>query len=154
MLADMLLENTAKKILTDGIPAAFETTMTYANWRSRYCPSPVQFEQTAVGRLDEGGFVWVYLGHGHRTRLDYIYTPAGYAPVLEAESVARLNCPPAAPIAVLQACYAGAFDGPTECLAEWMLRAEKGPVAVICGSRVTMPYGMSVFGTACYASFS
>ena len=153
MLADMLLENTAKKILTDGIPAEYETTMTYANWRSPYCPSPVRFEQTVLGRLDEGCFVWVYLGHGHRTRLDYIHTPAGYAPVLEAETVARLNCPPAAPIAVLLACYAGAFDGPTECLAELMLRAEKGPVAVICGSRVTMPYGMSLLGTGLLREF-
>jgi hypothetical protein len=44
------------------------------------------------------------------------------------------------PIAVFLSCYAGAFDRPTDCLAEEMLRTEGAPVAAISGSRVTMPY--------------
>ena len=147
LLTDMVLENATKKILIDRIPASYDTPMLYANWRSPYCPNPVEFEQTVVQRLDAGCFVWVYLGHGHRTQLDHLRTPAGYAPVLRAETVGRLNCPSAGPIAVLLACYSGAFDGSDECLAELMLRAPQGPVAVICGSRVTMPYGMAVLGT-------
>ncbi len=52
------------------------------------------------------------------------------------------------PIAVLLACYTGAFDQAEDCLAEALLRAEGGPVAAICGSRVTMPYGMAVMSDA------
>jgi hypothetical protein len=48
----------------------------------------------------------------------------------------------------LLACYVGAFDGQQDSLAEEMLRAQEGPVAVLAGSRVTMPYGMAVFASA------
>ena len=51
------------------------------------------------------------------------------------------------PIAIFLACYTGAYDLPYDCLAEQMLRAPGGPVAVFAGSRVTMPYGMAVLGT-------
>ncbi len=54
----------------------------------------------------------------------------------------------AAPIAIMLACYTAAFDQPQDCLAEQMLKAEGGPVAVYGGSRVTMPYAMSVMGDA------
>ena len=62
--------------------------------------------------------------------------------------MARLQTDMGLPIAVLMACYTGAFDQPHDCLAEHLLRAPRGPVAVICGSRVTMPYAMSLLGTA------
>jgi hypothetical protein len=51
--------------------------------------------------------------------------------------------PAGTPIALLMSCYAGAFDDDQACLAEELLRADAGPVAVLCGSRVTMPYGMT-----------
>src|SRR4051794_18391454 len=46
------------------------------------------------------------------------------------------------------ACYTAAFDQPQDCLAEQLLKAEGGPVAVYGGSRVTMPYAMGVMGTS------
>jgi hypothetical protein len=46
------------------------------------------------------------------------------------------------------ACYTAAFDQPQDCLAEQLLKADGGPVAVYGGSRVTMPYAMGVMGTA------
>jgi hypothetical protein len=39
------------------------------------------------------------------------------------------------------------MDALDDCLAERMLRQPGGPVAVIAGSRVTMPYGMGVLST-------
>jgi hypothetical protein len=44
-------------------------------------------------------------------------------------------------------CHAGAFDGPRDCLAEEMLRTDAAPVAIVSGSRVTMPYAMSVLSS-------
>src|SRR5690606_8617528 len=38
-------------------------------------------------------------------------------------------------------------DYPDDCLAEELLRAAGGPAAVLCGSRVTMPYAMAVLGS-------
>jgi hypothetical protein len=46
-----------------------------------------------------------------------------------------------APIAILLACYTGAMDAPDDSLAERMVLTPGGPIAVLAGSRVTMPYG-------------
>jgi Peptidase family C25 len=67
---------------------------------------------------------------------------------MDVNDVFRLHCRQSAPIAVFLACYTGAFDGQRDCLAEEMLRAEGGPVAVISGSRMTMPYAMSVMSSS------
>jgi len=50
------------------------------------------------------------------------------------------------PLAVLVACSTGAMDAPHDCLAEELLKAEEGPVAVIAATRITMPYGNTVMG--------
>lgn len=147
-LVDTVVESTTKKFLTDCIPADYHTTMTYGSWRSPFCPDPRRFHETAVQRLNEGCLFWVYLGHGHNTALDHVHVPGGAFPIFSTKDVEKLAAQQRSPIAVFLACYTGAFDLPQDCLAEEMLRADGGPVAVLCGSRVTMPYGMSVLGTA------
>jgi hypothetical protein len=52
-----------------------------------------------------------------------------------------------APIAVFLACYTGAFDARKDALTEELLFRPRGPVGILAGSRVTMPYGMSVIAT-------
>jgi hypothetical protein len=44
-------------------------------------------------------------------------------------------------------CHTAAFDKDEDCLAEEMLRTAGAPVAVVGGTRVTMPYAMSVLAT-------
>ena len=153
MLADTLLETAAKACITRGIPAEYETTMTYASLQSPYCPNPYGFQQTTLQRLNEGCLIWAYLGHGHRTTLDEIRTPRGDLPILEAEDIEKLHCVQGMPIAIFLACYAGAFDQSTDCLAESMLRRKGAPVAVIGGSRITMPYAMATLGIALLDEF-
>ena len=143
-LADSILEMTTKKFLTSGIPACYDTTMTYASWRSPYCPDPRRFHDTAVERFNEGSLFWVYIGHGQKTHLDHMHVPGRAYPIMDADHVKELKTETGPPIAVFFSCYAGAFDQPRDCLAEEMLRAAGGPVAVLCGSRVTMPYAMGV----------
>ena len=153
MLADVLLEYAATTCITSGVPAAYETTMTYASLKSAYCPDPFDFQRITSQRLNEGCLVWAYLGHGHRTTLDHVRTPRGDLPILEAKDIEQLHCAQGMPIAIFLACYAGAFDQPTDCLAERMLRKKGAPVAVIGGSRVTMPYAMATFGIALLDEF-
>ncbi len=50
-------------------------------------------------------------------------------------------------IAIMLACSTGAFDKPDDCLAENLLVAPDGPVAIIASSRVAMPYGLSLFAS-------
>jgi hypothetical protein len=157
-LADTVLEATAKSLIGEGIPSAYSTTMTYGSWQSPYCPDPRQFQQTTIERLNEGSLFWVYLGHGRQRAVDEVMVPGASYPILSSPDAARLACRHGAPIACLLACFSGAFDQPRDCLAEDMLRSPGGPVAVLCGSRVTMPYAMSVLGSellqACFVERS
>lgn len=145
-IADTTLEAAAKSILTAGLPAEYVTTMTYASWRSPYCPEPAAFHQVALDRLNEGCLFWVYLGHGQRRWLDGVKTPEGLFPIFAAADAPKLRARSGAPIALFLACYTGAYDDQQDCLAEEMLRQQGGPVAVISSSRVSMPYAMCVLG--------
>ena len=148
VLTDALIETAAKKFLAEGIPPAFRTTMTYGNWRSPFCPDPRAFRDVLLGQVDKGCLFWVYMGHGHPHRLDRFQVGEAVVPVLEAGDVARFRSRAGAPIAVLLACYAGAFDQPEDCLAERLVRNEMGPVAAFAASRITMPYSMAILGNA------
>jgi hypothetical protein len=145
-LTDAVLEAAAKTLITGGIPASYATTMTYGSWQSPYCPDPRQFDRVTLDRLNEGSLFWVYIGHGQQRAVDMVRVPGGEYPILGCPEARRLSCRHGAPIACILACYSGAFDQPRDCLAEEMLRQSRGPVAVLCGSRVTMPYGMAVLG--------
>ncbi len=90
----------------------------------------------------------MYLGHGQREGLDWVRVPLGVAPILTVDDVPRLECSAGPPVAIFLSCYGAAFDGAADCLAERMVTRSEGPVAVIGGSRVTMPYGMAVLSQA------
>jgi hypothetical protein len=152
-LADAALESATKTILTRHVPIPFETSMTYASWRSPYCPNPRGFHQAAVERWNEGCLFWVYIGHGSRQAVDQARMPDGEFHILGCGDMPRLRPAAGAPIALFLSCYSGEFDGGDDCLAEEMLRTEGGPVGVMCGTRVTMPYGLSSLGTELIAAF-
>ncbi len=153
VLADAVIETAAKKFLADGIPPAFLTTMTYGSWRSPFCPDPRAFRDNLLSQVEQGCLFWVYMGHGHPSRLDRFRVGDMAIPVLEAGDVARFRSSHGSPIAILLACYAGAFDQPEDCLAERMLRTDDGPVAVLAASRITMPYSMAILANALMESF-
>ena len=146
-VADMVLETTAQYFLTQSIPSEYQVSMTYGSWRSPYCPDPRLFRQTTLERLNEGSLFWVYIGHGYHLGLDGVEVPGGQYPILTAPDSAWLNCRHGRPIALFLACYTGAIDAQRDCLAETMFRAPGGPVAILAGSRVTMPYAMTVMAT-------
>ena len=143
-VTDGLIESTAKQIITDKIPASYDTSVTYGSWQSPYCPDPRLFSQTTIERFNEGCLFWIYVGHGDRQRLDKVRVPKQRFDILDSESARSLNCTSGSPIAIFLACYTGAIDSSRDCLAEQMVKQPGGPVAVICGSRVTMPYAMSL----------
>jgi len=147
-LADMVLESAARYFLTQGIPGEYLSSMTYGSWRSPYCPDPRMFHLTTLQRLNEGSWFWVYIGHGSRLGLDRVRVPGGWYHILGARDVPKVKCEHGAPIALFLACYTGAIDAGDDCLAERLLRQDDGPVAAVAGSRVTMPYAMTILATA------
>ncbi|RCS51905.1 hypothetical protein DTL42_10120 [Bremerella cremea] len=146
-VVDTMLESATKKFLTDEIPPHFETVVAQGSWQSPYCPDPREFRDEVVRQLNDGGLFWVYMGHGHVEHLDYVRVPNDAFPILSNEDAAALHNESSHPIAIFLSCYSGAIDARRACLAELLHRSEGGPVAVFAGSRVTMPYAMSVMGT-------
>ena len=142
-VVDAVVEQTAKQMITDRVPASYQTSMTYGSWSSPYCPDPRRFSETAIKRFNEGCLFWVYIGHGDRCRLDHVRLPDQSHPILDTARVRQLSCVNGNPIAICLACYTGATDAREDGLAEKMLMQPGGPIAVVCGTRVTMPYAMS-----------
>ena len=141
-LLDGVLESSVRYFLTETVPPAYRVTMTYAAPGSPYCPPLDSFSQAAAARFNEGGWFWVYMGHGRPEGLDWVRGASGPRPILDRPQVTQLRANAGAPLAVFLACYGGAFDA-DDCLGEEMLRAEGGPAGVIGASRVAMPYGMA-----------
>jgi hypothetical protein len=147
LLADMLLESAAQVFITQCIPAEYHVSMTYCNWRSPYCPDPRRFHETAIERLDEGSLFWVYIGHSAIAETARMAVPGGEYPILETPDAWALRGGPGRPIALFLSCYAGALDARGRCLASALAAAPGGPVAVVAGTRVAMPYAMTVMAT-------
>jgi hypothetical protein len=145
-LADKAIESATRSILTSTLPAAVRLAVTYASPTSPFYPGALDFFPATLRRYREGGMFWVYMGHGRVTELDRVPGPGGSRrPVLSEADLPLLERPAeSAPIAVLLACYTGAFDARVDCLAERMVKAPGGPIAVLAGSRVTMPYGNAI----------
>ncbi len=149
VLVDTLIESVARNLITSNLPSFVQTRVCYASPSSPYFPGYDAFCDVVQESFNEGGLFWVYAGHGHVKQLDQVPPRASGCPILEKQSVQRLACPPSrAPIALLLACYSGAFDANEECLAETMVLHKGGPIAVIAGSRMTLPYGNAKLAAA------
>ncbi|MEX0936249.1 MAG: C25 family cysteine peptidase [Pirellulales bacterium] len=133
----------AERLIARAVPPTYRTAMTHALPDSRYYPG-ADFRTHALGRLNDGCLYFVYLGHGSPRGLHHQTGAA--EPLLSTDNLSQVRCAATGPIALLMACHVAAFDGPTDCIAEELLRCEAGPVAVIGGTRVTMPYGMAALG--------
>lgn len=144
-LVDKLIEQAAKQMITDLIPAGYQTSMTYGSWNSPYCPDPRKFSDTCIQKFNEGCLFWVYIGHGATHQLDRVRLPDRSYNILDESNVTKLDADQGNPIAIFLACSTGGFDHPRDCLAEKMLRQPSGPIAVLASTRVAMPYGLSTF---------
>ncbi len=146
LLADSLIEAAGTHVFQQTVPAGYDVHPTMANPASPTCPPPGQFTPCVCRQLNDGCLAWIYLGHGLPTELDRVRTPRGAEPILSVRDVPQLQCGAHSPLAVLVACYTGALDAPDDCLGEELVLADRGPVAVIAATRVTMPYGNTVLG--------
>ncbi len=145
-VTDALVEAAGRQVIQQTVPPEYDVRHICAGATSLDDPVHADFGTRARRQLNEGGLAWIYLGHGVPTELDRIPTRNGRQSILSTHDVPRLHCGPHNPLAVLIACYTGAMDAPQDCLAEDLILAEQGPVAVIAATRVTMPYGNMVMG--------
>ena len=143
-IEDSLLETATKQFITRGVPRAYDTSVTYASWHSPYCPDPRRFHTESLNRMNEGSLFWVYIGHGYIQQLDQVNVEGNQFHIFDIRDVPRVRSQAGLPIAVFLACYTAAFDAQYDCLAEELLRAPSGPIAILGGTRVTTPYAMGI----------
>jgi hypothetical protein len=146
-IADAVVEGVARQLLTDDVPPEYRLSMTYASPTSVYYPAPTRFSDAAVERMNDGGMFWVYLGHGHIDTLDFIPFENKLLSILDRNSVPNVSILRGPPIGIFLACYVGAFDARESSISEQLLLQPQGPVAIVAGSRVTMPYAMGILGS-------
>lgn len=145
MLVDAAIESVTRTLVTTSLPTEIKTTVAYASDGHLFYPKARPFTEEVLARYERGARFWVYAGHGWIDSLDRVPQTREGVPVLDTTSVGRLSGKAGvAPIALMLACYTGAFDAPQQSLAERMLLAPAGPVTVFAGSRMTMPYGNTV----------
>jgi hypothetical protein len=141
-MIDGAIEMVAGGIITGSLPGFVRTRITHASPTSDFHPGMEQFTAKVLQNYREGARFWVYAGHGWVNELDRVPATQFGRPVLSTSDVPELVCEQtASPIALMLACYTGAFDANEDCLAERMMLSDQGPIAVLAGSRVTMPYG-------------
>ncbi len=147
-LADAAIESVTRSMITGSLPASTRTHVTYASPTSPFNPGLDRFHEAVLQQYAQGARFWVYAGHGWITELDRVPQNQSGRAVLTVNDMDRLRlngAPP--PIALMFACYTGAFDANQDCLAEHMVLADEGPIAVLAGSRVTLPYGNAAVAT-------
>ena len=142
-LADAAIETVTRRFLTEGIPPHYYMNVTVASCTSTYCPNPRKLQEAYIERINQGGLFWVYIGHGQVEHLDYYQVADQWLPIGQASDARKFRCQNRPPIALMLACFTGAFDARVDCFSEHLLAQPNGPIAVISGSRVTMPYGLS-----------
>jgi hypothetical protein len=142
-LADTAIETVTRRFLTEGIPPEFHMNVTVASCTSTYCPNPWKLQDAYIERINQGGLFWVYIGHGQINHLDYYQVADQWLPIGQASDASKFRCKNRPPIALMLACFTGAFDAKVDCFSEHLLAQPDGPIAVVSGSRVTMPYGLS-----------
>ncbi|MEM0924399.1 MAG: C25 family cysteine peptidase [Planctomycetota bacterium] len=141
-VADRAIESVTRSIVTSVLPTETRTSVAYASPGHAFYPSGSNFTDAVLNRYETGSRFWVYAGHGRITELDRVPNSVLGRPVLDQRSVKKLNRPAGeSPIAVMLACYTGVMDAPEDSIAEEMILCDGGPIAVLAGSRVTMPYG-------------
>ncbi|MGI9472902.1 MAG: C25 family cysteine peptidase [Rubripirellula sp.] len=141
-MADAAIESVTRTIVTSVLPTDCKTSVCYASPGHPFYPEDVPFTDAVVDRYCQGARFWVYAGHGQVTHLDRVPSSVTGTPVLDQRSVQRLHRPASgSPIAIMLSCYTGALDAAEDSIAEEMVLTEGGPIAIVAGSRVTMPYG-------------
>ncbi|MEM9366924.1 MAG: C25 family cysteine peptidase [Planctomycetota bacterium] len=164
-IVDTAIESVTRNMLTACLPTEVKPQIAYASPGHPMCPPGDDFRAAVVERFQKGAQFWVYAGHGRVTQLDLLrrVEKASRGPALSrvqagvrgdwnveslftSENANLLSTgPQRAPIALLLACYAGAFDAHVDSIGESILFAPGGPVSVIAATRVTMPYGNARF---------
>lgn len=142
MLIDSTIESVTRTIVTGVLPTEVNTNVRFGSPGHRFYPTKKSFTDQVLADYELGARFWVYAGHGNVDQLDRVPQSNQGVPVLDDQSARNLRSSGTRfPVALMLACYTGAIDASVDSISERMWLQPGGPIAVIAGSRVTMPYG-------------
>ncbi len=140
-LVDGLIEQLFTQAVGKRVPASFDIDVTYANPQSVYFFPPDDFSKRVVDRISAGPLIFDYVGHGAPETLDTVHWGRKRFPILTAKDAWNVDCKDGHyPIALLTACWTGAFDQPERTVGEALALNPHGAVAVLAASRVSHPF--------------
>ncbi|HWB19466.1 MAG TPA: C25 family cysteine peptidase [Phycisphaerales bacterium] len=144
---DGVMESLFRQMVAQHVPPAYVMQVTYAKSNSVFCPAPDDLEKTVLSHLRNGSLLFNYIGHGSTQGFDHLSWQGKNYPILRSNDLGELGSArsPTA-VALLCCCSTGWFDLPNgeRSLAEELLFAPGGPMAVIAGSRPTHPYANAI----------
>jgi hypothetical protein len=132
VLADAAIETAARRIIVSGVPASFSTHITYGNWRSPYCPNPLQFRQAVVESLSEGSLCWIYVGHAWPHRLADVEVPGGSYASLSRADMQLVRSRHSAPVVPTTAWPRKCYERPEGPWPSWAVRESPCPMPWPC----------------------
>lgn len=145
----LLVEKTVKNLFSNFVPQSFALSFTQFSRESVFCPAISDSQNVFLERLNEESFFVLYMGHGFIFELDQVVDDSTRAfSIFDVKNCDGLNNYQHPPVVLMCACYTGAYDAWEPSLSEEMFLRDGGPIAVIAASRVTGPYGMSIWGLA------
>lgn len=136
---DAMFEQLALYI-ADTLSYDYDITFTYGSETSPYVYVPERFSDEVYERFNEGALGVLHIGHGSRSGLDTLTWNGAEYPVWDLDQLeALLDVQDRLPVFVTTSCLLGAFDN-YDSIAEKVLRATKGPPAVIASTETTDSY--------------
>ncbi|MBI3724148.1 hypothetical protein HY251_09385, partial [bacterium] len=140
-MIDRAIEDLFARAISKRVPDAFDVDVTYANPTSIFLYPPDEFSKRVVERLSEGPLIFDYIGHGSQHNVDTVHWGTRRFPILRREDAAKVSGEKGRhPIALITACWTGAFDEPEPTVGEALLLNPRGAVAVFAASRVSHPF--------------
>lgn len=137
---DGIIESRFKRVLAQGIPPAYDVSVTYANPRSAYTWPPAQFDEHVIEQLNAGALFFTYVGHGFEKGFDTVRVGGTQHPILGVEDAIRIDSRRMPPVVFVLACTTAMFDGLRgPGIGEALMRRPHGPIAYVGATRVCHP---------------
>ncbi|MBI3099327.1 MAG: hypothetical protein HYY93_13970, partial [Planctomycetes bacterium] len=144
---DNVISKGATTMVAGMIPGAYDfAAVSSPQLPTPYTCLPPNLNDLLLSRFEEGCVLFAYAGHGWTERLELLEWQGKKYPILGKDQIPKLRIGNARPVGVFFACNTGQFDDPDRsCLAEELVRAPNGFLAVLGCSGLSHPYSDGIF---------
>ena len=149
-VVDALIETQAAWLMSSKVPYTWDLSLFFAKADSPYAYRLDRLGPKMVEDMNEGALFAAYFGHGMPGAFDYVWFRKELYAIGRAGELRKVQIPAGKPVFLSFTCHTGAFDREDgePSLAEVLVLAEAGPVAVFASSRASHPYPNALYAMA------